>query len=159
MCKETDFSGNKQSAVAQVRKKMRHTQFKMCMDCAQQLKYQMERMKRHPLHNILCVILWERHYSRLFSLQKWGGNTLGQYSNPIIIYVEEYINMPWTNALKNIRQGKFTGVMIASLNPDTKDFIFHKTAIVDNNTYYAAQNKLSDEIKVVGSINDTLKTI
>ena len=94
MCKETDFSGNKQSAVAQVRKKMRHTQFKMCMDCAQQLKYQMERMKRHPLHNILCVSLWERHYSRLFSLQKWGGNTLGQYSNPIIIYVEEYINMP-----------------------------------------------------------------
>ncbi len=74
-------------------------------------------------------------------------------------YKVEYINMPWTNALKNVRQGKFTGVMIASLNPDTKDFIFHKTAIVDNNTYYAAQNKLSDEIKVVGSINDTLKTI
>jgi ABC-type amino acid transport substrate-binding protein len=72
-------------------------------------------------------------------------------------YKVEYINMPWTNALKNVRQGKFTGVMIASLNSDTKDFIFPKTAIVDNNTYYAAQNKLSDQIKVVGSINDTHK--
>ncbi|KKB96789.1 Bacterial extracellular solute-binding protein, family 3 [Candidatus Arcanobacter lacustris] len=70
--------------------------------------------------------------------------------------------MPWTNALKNVRKGKFTGVMIASLNSDTKDFIFPKTAIVDNNTYYAVRkdsdfkytdnNSLKD--KVIGIVEE-----
>ena len=45
--------------------------------------------------HIVCDLVG-RHYSRLWILQNWGGNTLGQYSNSnsIIIYVEVYMNIP-----------------------------------------------------------------